>query len=75
MTSRSRYRALLLGILAFVFTATALHAQQPPSYRFAVSFPSAAKRRTTRRPPAADPLHRSLRRTAPANQQLGAHAK
>lgn len=41
MTSRSRYRALLLGILAFVFTATALHAQQPPSYRFAVSFPSA----------------------------------
>src|SRR5271155_6038755 len=41
MTSRSRYRALLLGILAFVFTATALHAQQPPSYHFAISFPSA----------------------------------
>jgi hypothetical protein len=36
--SRSRRHTALLGVLAFVFTAGALQAQQPPSYRFAVSF-------------------------------------
>lgn len=39
--SRSRRLAVLLGILAVVCTAGALYAQQTPSYRFAVSFPSA----------------------------------
>src|SRR5271155_5447973 len=38
MRSRSRRRAVLQGILLFALTAGALHAQQPPSYRFAVSF-------------------------------------
>jgi hypothetical protein len=39
--SRSSCRAVLQGILLFALTAGALHAQQTPSYRFAVSFPSA----------------------------------
>jgi hypothetical protein len=41
MTSRSSWRAVLQGILTFALTAGALHAQQTPSYRFAVSFSSA----------------------------------
>src|SRR5580658_2407863 len=41
MTSHSSWCKLLQGVLAFVFSAGALHAQQTPSYRFAVSFPSA----------------------------------
>src|SRR5271163_1009842 len=36
--SRSRYRAVLQGILVFALTAGALHAQQASTYRFAVSF-------------------------------------
>jgi hypothetical protein len=39
MTLRSSWRAVLQGILMFVLTAGALHAQAS-SYRFAVSFPS-----------------------------------
>ena len=38
MRSRSRRRAVLQGILMFALTAATLHAQQTPSYRFAVSF-------------------------------------
>ena len=38
MRSRSRHCAALRGILMFALTAATLHAQQTPSYRFAVSF-------------------------------------
>ncbi len=41
MTSRSRLRALLQGILALALTASALQAQQTPSFRFLVSFTNA----------------------------------
>jgi hypothetical protein len=40
MTSQSLLRALLQGILALALTASALGAQQVPSYRFTVSFPN-----------------------------------
>ena len=41
MSSHSSWCLLLQGILMFALTASTLHAQQAPSYRFAVSFPSA----------------------------------
>jgi hypothetical protein len=41
MSSHSSWCVLLQGILMFALTASTLHAQQAPSYRFAVSFPSA----------------------------------
>jgi putative esterase len=41
MSSRSRCRAWLPGILALALMAGTLHAQQPPVYRFAVSFTNA----------------------------------
>src|SRR6202451_3967728 len=41
MSSHSSWCVLLQGILMFAPPASPLHAQQAPSYRFAVSFPSA----------------------------------
>ena len=41
MKLRIRSETFLLGMLAVVLTASALPAQQAPSYRFSVSFPSA----------------------------------